>query len=301
MKWVWIRRSGKTSGGKELPLVRVRKLTDTAEIVSFLDQRRAYSVPAYARLEPGYPEIPLWFEATAPVGKALCLTARGVFSNYVFTMGDTPALHALLAEIRLPGRALITCQPEHLPAIEQHYEIEWHLMAKRMIVRRETFKAMDEKAIRLKPSQIHEVNRLYGIEGIHGFSASRVRRGVFYGIWKDDRLVAVAGTHAIAPTYRIAHVGNVMTHPDFRNQGLAKICVSSVTGELLETCEDVVLDVEADNVPAVRAYTSLGYRDDCAVVEAIGHRKSFVGAIINTVCRRLGLIPPRYEEGVADG
>lgn len=301
MKWHWIRPAPKAEEKGELPSVRVRRLTDTVEIVPILNQRRAYGVTAFARLEPGFPEMADWYEAAGSGGTALCLVSRGVFSNYIFTVGDVPALHVLLHSIRLPGRTLITCQPEHLPAIEEHYELEWHLVAKRMIVRRKTFKPTEEKARRLKPSEIHEVNRLYGIEGIHGFSASRVRRGVFYGIWKEGKLVAVAGTHVLAPSYGIAHVGNVMTHPDFRNQGLAKICVSSVTGELLETCEDVVLDVESENTPAVRAYTSLGYNDSCAVVEAIGHRKSFVGAIINTVCRRLGLIPPRYEQGVTDG
>ncbi|MBM3132416.1 MAG: GNAT family N-acetyltransferase [Chloroflexi bacterium] len=295
------RKPEKTPESPNTEVVKVRKTGDSGEIISHLEQRRGYAVTGFARLEPNSPEVSQWYIASGSNGLALSLIARGAFSNYVFTMGSTPTLHALLGSVRLPGRTLITCQPEHVPTIEEYYELEWHLVAKRMMVDRKTFRPVQEKAIRLRPAQIHELNQLYGLEGSGSFSAAQIRKGVFYGIWREDRLVAAAGTHAVAPSYGIAYVGNVMTRPECRNQGLAKVCVSSVTAELLEGCVDVVLNVEADNVPAVRAYTSLGYCDDCVVVEAVGRRKSFVGAIINSVCRRLGLISPRYEEGVVDG
>ena len=48
------------------------------------------------------------------------------------------------------------------------------------------------------------------------------RDGVYYGVRVDGRLVAAAGTHVISPTARLAVVGNVMTHVDFRGRGYAK-------------------------------------------------------------------------------
>jgi RimJ/RimL family protein N-acetyltransferase len=280
--------------GHQSPLPTVKKLSNRGDILSCLEPRRAYAVSAFAHLEPGFPEIAKWHVANQGERFALCLVARGLFPTYMLTMGDTSILEFLMGSVGLPGRAFITCEPEHLDVIRSFYEFEWHLLMKRMVVTRDTFAPANEKAARLKPSHVGEVNRLYALEHSGNFTSAQLRRGVFYGIWQDERLVAVAGTHFISPTYNIAYVGNVMTHPAHRNQGLATICVSSVTSKLLEQCDEVVLNVESYNLPAVRTYTGLGYSDHCQIIEGVGHRKSFIGAIINNVCRKLGLIP-KYE------
>ncbi len=280
-----------------IPPVRIKRLTREAEISSYLETRRNYAVTAFAHLDPSYPDVSRWLLATEQDRFALCLIAKGVFPNYVFTMGDTQLLDAILQSTNLPGRTYITFQPEHLRTIEDYYELEWHLSAQRMAVTIGSFCATEQTATRLRAIDSHELNRLYDLERSGNFTTSQIRRGVFYGIWRDGQLAAVAGTHLIAPSYGLAYVGNVLTHPAYRNQGLATICASSVTAELLRNCTEVVLNVESHNLPAVRAYASLGYVDDCRIVEAIGHRKSFVGVIINSVCRKLGLIP-KYEQGM---
>jgi len=72
---------------------------------------------------------------------------------------------------------------------------------------------------------------------------------------------------------RIAAVGNVMTHTDFRGRGFAKQTTSAVTQELLRSCDDVVLNVRADNPPAIAAYRALGYREYCRFEERLVHRR----------------------------
>jgi ribosomal protein S18 acetylase RimI-like enzyme len=280
-----------------VPRVRIKKLNNEAVIQSYLETKRNYAVTAFAHLEPGYPDISRWLLATEQDRFALCLIAKGMFPNYIFTMGDTKLLDAILQSTNLPGRTYITFQPEHLRTIEDYYELEWHLSVQRMVVTRGSFRAAEQTATRLRSIDSHELNRLYDLERSGNFTTSQIRRGVFYGIWRDGQLAAVAGTHLVAPTYGLAYVGNVLTHPAYRNQGLATICASSVTAELLRNCTEVVLNVESHNLPAVRAYANLGYVDDCRILEAIGHRKNFVGVIINSVCRKLGLIP-KYEQGM---
>lgn len=294
-------RPSKFPGEETVSPFSIRKLTSTSEIEFYLQKSRNYAVTAYAHLEPGFPDISKWLVIEDNQRFALCLIAKGLFPNYVFTLGDPALLDILMQSTRLPGRTFITCQPDHLQIVENHYELEWQLSMKRMVVTRETFQPKAEKATRLKPAQVKELNKLYDLEHSGNFSSIQIRRGVFFGIWHDNRLVAIAGTHLIARSYGIAYVGNVMTHPAYRNQGLATICASAVTAELLGLCTEVVLNVEAHNLPAVRSYTSLGYRDDCRIIEAVGHRKSFVGAIINNVCRKLGLIPTYRERMEPDG
>ena len=83
--------------------------------------------------------------------------------------------------------------------------------------------------------------------------------GVYYGLRVNGQLVAAAGTHVVSPGARLAVVGNVLTHIDYRGRGFATAVTGAVTAELLRTCDQVVLNVRSDNPPALNAYRRLGY------------------------------------------
>jgi len=274
--------------------LEIRRLANRAEILAHLDPRKPYAVSAYAYVESSFPQIAKWHLATEGSHSALCLTGRGLSPTYLFTMGDTQVLEFLLDSVNLPGRTIITCEPEHLGTVRKFYEFEWHLLTKRMLVNRDTFTPATEWATRIEPSQVGEVNHLFRLTNSGRLTSAQIKKGVFYGIWADDMLVAVAGTILVLPTYSIGYVGNVVTHSAYRNQRMATACVNSVTSKLLEQCKEAVLNVEMHNLPAVRTYTGLGYQDYCQIIEGVAHRKSFIGDIINNVCRKIGLI--EYEE-----
>ncbi|MBT9142556.1 MAG: hypothetical protein DDT29_00950 [Dehalococcoidia bacterium] len=211
------------------------------------------------------------------------------------TLGNEADLNCLLGSISLPDEAFITCQPRRLDAIEGHYELEWHCLMKRMVAVRETFSPLGEEAIRLRAAQVKEANRLCEAHS-KVFFPRRMGRGVFYGTYRDGRLVAVAGAHLISPTYGIAYLENVLVHPAYRNQGLGDICTGAVAAELFDDCSEVVIRVEPRDLPAAKAYADLGVRDDCLLIEAMGRRQGFVGAIITNLWKRFRW-NPRYEEG----
>ena len=104
------------------------------------------------------------------------------------------------------------------------------------------------------------------------------------------RLAAAAGTHVIAAQYGLAAVGNVYTHPDHRNRGLAKACTAAVVAELFQLgCRSVVLNVRQGNKPAVAAYASLGFHVHCSFIEAPARRKSYPEQVLsNLLPRRTG-------------
>lgn len=128
-------------------------------------------------------------------------------------------------------------------------------------------------AFRLTGARLAEVQSLYRLYAEAHFSPYPLMQGVFYGVERDGRLVAVAGTHLISETYGVAAVGNVVTHPDYRGRGYAQACTAAVVRNLAEQIPTVVLNVGADNTVARRVYAKLGFAPYCEFYEAMAYRR----------------------------
>jgi len=78
----------------------------------------------------------------------------------------------------------------------------------------------------------------------------------------------VAGTHLVSYSYRVAAVGDVLTHPDQRRQGHATAVTNAVVAELLrQGIQDIVLNVKQANTGAIRIYERLGFAIHCPFLE----------------------------------
>ncbi len=138
------------------------------------------------------------------------------------------------------------------------------------------------------------LNRLYELGLTAWLPPEAVAAGVYYGVRRGTRLIAAAGTHVISATYGLAAVGNVFTHREHRGQGYAKIVTSAVTAELLRMLPEVVLNVRADNPPALAAYRALGYREHTHFEERLVNRRSSLWDSIVTPIRQ-ALSRPRSD------
>ena len=83
--------------------------------------------------------------------------------------------------------------------------------------------------------------------------------GPYLGIRRGGELLAVAGVHIWSPSYRVAAIGNVATHPRARGGGLASVAVAALCRRLLATVDRIALNVKADNSAALALYTRLGF------------------------------------------
>ena len=91
----------------------------------------------------------------------------------------------------------------------------------------------------------------------------------------------------VSPGARLAVVGNVLTHVDYRGRGFATAVTGAVTAELLRTCDQVVLNVRSDNPPALNAYRRLGYQEHVRFEERLVHRLGSPLADLAAPFRRL--------------
>lgn len=82
--------------------------------------------------------------------------------------------------------------------------------------------------------------------------------GVYLGIRRDGRLVAMAGERLHPPGW--TEISAVCTDPAFRRRGLATRLVRAVAAGIRARGETPFLHAAADNTEAIRLYESLGFR-----------------------------------------
>ena len=240
----------------------------------FLERDRVRAGYAVADLEPREFARTHWGVATdrgEPI--AVVLEYGGLTPQPLFVMGDADGIVAVLRDVIRPRLAYLAADESLLAPISGLYRIDAGPPMVRQWVNRQMFRPVQGPVQRLVPADIVDLNRLYGLGFAGWLPADAIANGVYYGVRIAGRLVAAAGTHVVSPEGKIAAVGNVMTHVDFRGRGFAKQTTSAVTGELLRTCDDVVLNVRADNPPALAAYRALGYADYCRFEERLVHRR----------------------------
>ena len=250
-----------------------RATTDRAMLRSFLEQDRLYAAYAICDLEEQEFSRTRWglgWDGDAPV--SLVLEYSGPTPQPLFVMGRVDGISAVLRDVIRPRVAFVAAPTAVLPAIETAYRVDPGPSMVRMWVDRARFRPYPATVQRLLPVEIGDLNRLYQLGFASWLPASTIVDGVYYGLRVNGQLVAAAGTHVISRTAGLAVVGNVLTHVDFRGRGFATAVTGAVTAELLRTCDQVVLNVRADNPPALNAYRRLGYAEHVRFEERLVHR-----------------------------
>ena len=284
----------------------LRESRDRQALAAILNADRLHAAYALAQLEPeAFVHARYWL-CDGPAGSAaggagrvslVCHSQAGL-GDATYVMGPPEGVAHILALHPGPYQTFITARPAHLEALASAYRLRNARTMRRMHVTRDQFRAAPGPApgpaFRLRPTHARALNRLYGSEGAPAsYGARHLREGCYYGVQHDGELLAVAGTHSLSAGAGVAVLGNVFTHPAARGRGLATLTTSAVTAALLAGQPDVVLSVEPENGPAVRAYRRLGYRDAGAIVEAQGQRRA--GSVTTALRRRLAAYRGRHE------
>ncbi len=251
----------------------IRTIQDRAVLRDFLERDRLFAAYALCDLEDREFARTRWgaaFQGDRLI--ALALEYSGMTPQPLFLMGRDDGIEAILREIIRPRAAFVAALPESMPAVESLYRVDPGPPMVRMWVDRARFRPYPSDVRRLLPIEIGELNRLYQLGFASWLPSSAIAEGVYYGIRANGKLVAAAGTHVISPRARLAVVGNVLTHVDFRGRGYATAVTGAVTAELLRTCDQVTLNVRSDNPPALQAYRRLGYTEHVRFEERLIHR-----------------------------
>jgi RimJ/RimL family protein N-acetyltransferase len=253
--------------------VSARVTTDRALLRAFLDRDRLFAAYALCDLDDREFSKTRWgaaFEADEVI--AVGLEYAGLSPQALFVMGSNDGIAAILRDVLKPRAAYVATLPDGLPAVATRYRVDTGPQMVRMSVDRASFRPYPSDVRRLLPAEIGDLNRLYQLGFASWLPSTAIADGVYYGVRVGGRLVAAAGTHVIGRDIRLAVVGNVLTHTEYRGRGFATATTGAVTAELLRSCDQVVLNVRADNPPALQAYRRLGYREHVRFEERLVHR-----------------------------
>ena len=194
---------------------------------------------------------------------------RGLQPPICFLMGDRRGVDRILAEaVHLPEIGL-NVRDEHLTVLEQYYQITVALPMWKMTLEARDFQPVAGEVVDVTLADVPDLRALYAFGGGDAFSPEEITRGVFCGIRQADQVIAVAGTHVVSESGRIAALGNVMTHPDWRGRGLASIATSAVVARLIDRGVSTIgLSVSRENAAAIRVYEKLGFESTCLFTKA---------------------------------
>lgn len=239
-----------------------------AEAEAVLSQDRVWNSFALADLLPPfreYSQIAIARRADS-ADCAACLVLRHPALTVVSPYGAPEGLAGILAQMDLPARALLQAQEAHLPLLQHYYRfLPGQRILLRMAVSADTFVPPETTSLvqpeLLTPADLVALQALYAHFPETHFRVDLLEHGVFYSVRSGSQLLAAGGTHVLAIECGLAVLGNIFTHPEARRRGYARAVTTALVIDLLERgCRDVVLNVMAENTPAITLYTSLGFQ-----------------------------------------
>jgi len=269
-----------------MSLYAISEIRNRAQIHRFLMQNADYAAYALGDLDTPYSAHAHWFVAarTGAV-EGLALVYEGIEPTALFLMGSLTAISALLLHGVGPNAVALLAPVECRDLLHDYYLIEHIAVMDRMRILAEDFLPYELPVAlpirRLTPADTQDMLNLILQAARHdardlrdiAFEPEMVETGTYFGIFIDDALVAMAGTHLEARQASVAAVGNVVVHPARRGHGLGKAISAAVTQQLIAAgFERIVLNVRGDNTAAVHTYNRLGFRKVGAFVEALGQR-----------------------------
>ncbi|MCU0918171.1 MAG: GNAT family N-acetyltransferase [Planctomycetes bacterium] len=244
----------------------VRPLQDKARIEAFLRANPELHLYSLGDLDDFFWPHTTWY-GWDDGGKLsdIALVYAGPGLPTVVALSPQPqVISARLQDIvpLLPERFYAHLSPEVENAFRPTHRLEAHGLHYKMALHDASRPAGRDCSgvVRLGPPDLDELNHLY-TESYPGnwFDPRMLETGQYFGLRVSRQLVSAAGVHAYSERYRVAAIGNVVTHPAHRNRGYGTRVTARLCQSLRENVEHIGLNVAADNGAALACYTGLGF------------------------------------------
>ncbi|TYA71569.1 GNAT family N-acetyltransferase [Seonamhaeicola marinus] len=127
-----------------------------------------------------------------------------------------------------------------------------------MIIYNEIEHPISEDIIELNDQNHEDLMELMALVYPHFFKEKTRLLGRYFGIYKNEQLVAVTGERM--QTKNFTEISAVVTHPDHTGNGFAKQLVAYTAKKILEKGKTPFLHVDQNNTGPIKLYKKLGFK-----------------------------------------
>jgi len=143
------------------------------------------------------------------------------------------------------------------PSIPENLILKNELVCHQMIIHDAIDLPIEEEIVELGENHVGDLLGLVKIVYPEYFKKKTASLGHYYGIYKNNQLVAVTGERMQMNDY--IEVSAVITHPDHTGKGYAKQLVTHTVNEIFRQNKTPFLHVAESNIGAIKLYEKLGF------------------------------------------
>ncbi len=244
-------------------------LHDRSQIEKVLREHTFLNLYALGDLDKFFWDYTTWYALSGDkqIKQLVLLYAK---SNLPVLLGFSAEVEELKELLRfllplLPKRFYAHFSGDAVDILAKDYQIRSYGVHYKMALTDRSCLDIDtSQAIALSVENAKELEQLYNLSYPgNWFEPQMLKTGCYYGIRRGDTLVSVAGVHVYSKDYKVAALGNITTHPQWRGQGLGTIVCAKLSQVLLETVEHIGLNVKADNLSAIACYKKAWFCKHC--------------------------------------
>lgn len=252
-------------------------LTDKKALLSYLRKDAEIQYYSIGDLDDFFFSRTKWFALTgnsAILSLGLLYSGGEIPTFLLFYKGHPATSLDLLRRIshELPQLFYAHLTPPLLSFFEKEEISENYGLHYKMVLNNEALPLADESGIRrLTTGDLDEIYKFYSVAYPHNwFDRRMLETGKYFGYFIDGELAGIAGIHVYSPETRVAAMGNIAVHPDYRRRGIAFNLTVKLCRDLLTEVDLIGLNVKADNTHAIRCYAKAGFvitgeYDECLI------------------------------------
>lgn len=244
------------------------RLSDKQEIYNYLRNDPGLHIYEIGDLDDHFRDDTIWYGLMKDdTLKAILLVYTGLLEPTVLALtDDIDPMRELISEIkdRLPNKFYLHLSPGLIDLFDHEFNYRHRGDNFKMILKDsfEVSQTYYPEVIKFCMEELDSLIDFYA-ESYPGnwFNFRMLATGHYYGIKFDTRIAAAGGVHVYSPEYKVASLGNIAVHPDFRGQGLGYKVTSALCKNLLSSVDTIGLNVRVKNKTAISIYHKLGFEE----------------------------------------
>lgn len=246
------------------------------EILNFLMNSPELQVYSIGDLDDFFWPKTIWYSLKENnETKAIALLYVGMSTPTLLAIYDRDfeSSHLLLERIKpiLPVRFYAHLSPNLIDIFGKQNIIESYGPHYKMALKKNPIKIIDDNIKRLTINDIQIISDFYATAyPDNWFDKRMLETQKYFGYFAENKLVGIAGIHVYSEEYKVAALGNIATHPDFRGRQIAYKLTSQLCLDLMQSVNYIGLNVKSDNIAAISCFRKIGFEivgnyDECYI------------------------------------